>query len=134
MDKTLRLSKEKKTQLDKKTSELNKIYGVRSFKTTTESIEYTRRVAGAMSSFKGDFKNAEISQMFDFFDPKLIKYVVGGFVFRKDKKKFKYEKEFVNDFDTLMLVFTMVVKFLSQKANGEGKSQEDQKISSTRRL
>lgn len=138
-------------ELDAKREELikklSKRYKIRSFKTTTESIKYTQKMAKAISALDLDLEkmqDQDISKMFDLFDPELIKYVVGTFVNVKEHKKLKpvdYEKEFINDFENLMIVFTMAIEFLSAKANGSGKPQaqkikENQqvKINSTKRL
>lgn len=109
--------------------ECKKTYEVRDFATTTESLNYTRKMASAMSNMKVDLdamKDEDVSAIFEFFDPTLIKYVVDTFVMKKGKKKSKpvnYEKEFIGDFGMLMGVFLMAVKHLSEKATGGKKPQ-----------
>jgi len=121
---------------------LKKRYKVRGFKTTTESITFTRKMAKAISSLEGNFEEIEdldISEALDVFDPELIKYVVDNFVLVKEEGAKKahpvnYEKEFIGRFNDLMLVFMIAVERLNEKVSG-GKPEEKpaQGISSTKR-
>lgn len=139
--KQIEAQKQKNKELmDARIEELKKIYVVRSFKTTTESIKFTRKVAKAMSglgSSLDDSSEADISEFLDFFEPEIIKYVVGNFVLKRGDKKntpIDYEKEFIGDFETLSIVFAMTIQHLMQKANGVGKPKtQNQKIVSTKR-
>lgn len=139
--KELEAQKQKNKELmDARIEELKKIYVVRSFKTTTESIKFTRKIAKAMSGLGtslDDNKEEDISEFLNFFEPDIIKYVVGGFVLKRDEKKnvpIDYEKEFIGDFETLSIVFAMTIQHLMQKANGVGKSKtQNQQIVSTKR-
>ena len=114
---------------EEKIKELKKRYKVRNFKTTTESLEFTRKFAKAMSGIdlgSESVKDMELSEALDFFEPELLKYVVSNFVVVKEDGKAKainYEKEFINDFETLLMVFMMAISFLTGKSNGLGKSQ-----------
>lgn len=104
-------------------------YEVRSFRTTTESLIFTKKISLIMSSMKDvlkDMGNIEVSNAFEFFDPELIKYVVETFVMRKTASglvEVDYEKDFINDFPTIFALFLMAIKHLSIKANGGKKPQ-----------
>lgn len=125
MTKTKELTTEQKSRLD----ELKERYEVRNFETTSESIKYTQKLAKALSGLKLDMNESQdmdISEIAEFFDPELIKYVVGTFVLVRGAKKSKpvnYEKEFVGDFETVLMVFVIAIEHLSKKANGSKKPQ-----------
>lgn len=131
----------KKKEMEKAIAELKEKYAIRSFKTTTESITFTRKMAKVMATIAPEMqkkKKENISQFLDLFEPELIKYVVGTFVYKKSGKRNKpidYEKEFVGDFESLSLVFSMTIEFLMTKAHGEGKqkAQTPKKIISKKR-
>lgn len=119
----------KEKELKEKIDQLRDKYIVRSFKTTTESLIFTKKMAQALSNIKVDLtnmKDADISEIFEFFDPELIKYTVETFVEIKDGEDLSpidYESEFIGEFETIMIVFQMAIEKLMQKANGMGKPQ-----------
>lgn len=139
--KELEAQKQKNKELmDARIEELKKIYVVRSFKTTTESIKFTRKIAKSMGSLSENIeanKEADITNFLNFFEPDIIKYVVGGFVLKRAEPKnvpIDYEKEFIGDFETLSIIFAMAIQHLMLKANGVGKSKtQNQQIVSTKR-
>lgn len=141
MPKNKEIEKQKNKEImDARIEELKKIYVVRSFKTTTESIKFTRKIAKAMSGLGSsidDSSEADISEFLNFFEPEIIKYVVGGFVLKRNDKKnapIEYEKEFIGDFETLSIVFAMTIQHLMEKANSTGKPKaQNQQIVSTKR-
>lgn len=104
--------------------EAKKRYFVRGFKTTTESIIYTKKMAQAVSSINGDINEIDVSDIFSVFDAELIKYVIETFVLKGTEDDFEdmdYESEFIGEFKLLISVFMMAVQSLSEKANGKGK-------------
>ena len=118
----------KKKASDEKIKELKKKYVIRSFKTTTESFKFMKKIAKTVSSIDNldDMKDEDILALFDVFDEEVIKYVISTFVLVRGEKKnipVDYEKEFIGEFETLMTLFMMVIQHLIGKANGEGKQQ-----------
>lgn len=133
---------EKKQKAAKVLEALKRKYVVRSFKTTTESFKFIKRISKTLSSLESldSLKDEDISVLFDVFDEKTIKYVVSTFVLKRAEQKNKeldYENEFIGDFESLMSVFLMALEFLTTKANGEGKKQapkgQKKEIISTKR-
>lgn len=132
----------KEQELRQRSEALKKRFKIRSFQTTTESIEFSQKLAKAFSGLNIDFeamKDEDASKIFEIFSPSLIKYVVGSFVYTKEgnskPKLVNYEKDFIGDLDTVMMLFFMAVERLSQKASGAGKPQaqaKPQKVSAKR--
>lgn len=130
------------TLVDEKIKEIKELYEVRSFKTTTESIQFTRKIAKSMVGIgtKIDENSSEdISKILDFFEPELIEYVVSNFVLKKtdgESVEIDYESEFIGDFETLSILFGIAIEFLMSKANGTGKQNpqnSQNKITTTKR-
>lgn len=128
--------------LNKRIEEVKELYEIRSFKTTTESIQFTRKIAKAMTGLGTSLEEnseADVTKFLEFFEPELIEYVVGNFVLKRTDEKsieIDYETEFIGDFETLSILFGIAIQFLMSKANGEGKSKtqtHQNKITSTKR-
>lgn len=133
----------KKEAADKKIEELKEIYVIRNFSTTSESFKFMKKIAKTISQVENleDMQDQDILKLFDVFDEKVIKYVVDSFVLKisgEKRVKLDYEKEFIGEFETLMMVFMMAIQHLMSKVNGEGKSkaqpvEQAKKISSKKR-
>jgi hypothetical protein len=140
------LSDEDMKSQEEITKKLQEKYEVRNFKTTSESLIFTKKMAKAMSGMKLDLKeikDVDISAVFDFFDPDLVKYTVDTFIMEKTAsglKSVNYEEDFIGDFQIIMSLFLMAVQHLSGKVNGRKKPQapkvekKQKKIKSTKRL
>lgn len=118
-----------KELVDAKIKEIKKLYEVRSFKTTTESIQFTRKIAKSMVGIGttiDENSSEDISKILDFFEPELIEYVISNFVLKKtdgESVEIDYESEFIGDFETLSILFGIAIEFLMSKANGTGKQK-----------
>jgi len=132
----------KKEVQDKKLEEFKKNYTVRGFKTTSESFKFMKKISGAISALENieDLKDEDMFQMFNVFDEKIIKFVVGGYLLKKDgdkRKAIDYEKEFVGDIEGLMVAFSFCTQFLMEKMNGGGKQEaqtsQEMKVKSKKR-
>ena len=122
---------EKKAKSDKKLAELKKIYVVRSFKTTSESFKFMKRIAKVITQLPNldDMKDESVLELFNVFDDKTVKYVVETYILKRGEdgeknKKIDYESEFIGDFENLIVLFVMAIQHLIGKVNGEGKSKE----------
>lgn len=131
-----------KELVDAKIKEIKKLYEVRSFKTTTESIQFTRKIAKSMVGIGttiDENSSEDISKILDFFEPELIEYVISNFVLKKidgESVEIDYESEFIGDFETLSILFGIAIEFLMSKANGTGKQKAQNpqnKITTTKR-
>ena len=131
-----------KELVDAKIKEIKELYEVRSFKTTTESIQFTRKIAKSMVGIGttiDENSSEDISKILDFFEPELIEYVISNFVLKKidgESVEIDYELEFIGDFETLSILFGIAIEFLMSKANGTGKQKvqnQQNKISTTKR-
>lgn len=133
---------ENKELINERMEEIKKIYEVRSFRTTTESIQFTRKIAKAMTGLGtslDDNSEADVTKFLDFFEPELIEYVVANFVLKRtdaESVDIDYESEFIGDFETLSILFGIAIEFLMSKANGTGKQKAQipqNKIKTTKR-
>ena len=131
-----------KELVDAKIKEIKELYEVRSFKTTTESIQFTRKIAKSMVGIGttiDENSSEDISKILDFFEPELIEYVISNFVLKKtdgESVEIDYESEFIGDFETLSILFGIAIEFLMSKANGTGKQKvqnPQNKITTTKR-
>lgn len=131
-----------KELVDVKIKEIKELYEVRSFKTTTESIQFTRKIAKSMVGIGttiDENSSEDISKILDFFEPELIEYVISNFVLKKtdgESVEIDYESEFIGDFETLSILFGIAIEFLMSKANGTGKQKvqnPQNKITTTKR-
>lgn len=118
-----------KELVDAKIKEIKELYEVRSFKTTTESIQFTRKIAKSMVGIGttiDENSSEDISKILDFFEPELIEYVISNFVLKRtdeESVEIDYESEFIGDFETLSILFGIAIEFLMSKANGTGKQK-----------
>lgn len=100
-----------KELIDAKIKEIKEIYEVRSFKTTTESIQFTRKIAKSMVGIGttiDENSSEDISKLLDFFEPELIEYVISNFVLKRtdgESVEIDYESEFIGDFETLSILW-----------------------------
>ncbi len=131
-----------KKETNKKSEELLKKYVIRNFKTTSESFKFMKKIAKTISSIDNleEFKDENISKLFDVFDEKVVKYVISTFVLVRNEKKntpVDYEKDFINDFESLMTLFMLVIQHLVGKSNGKKKQVAPQQkpltLNSTKR-
>lgn len=131
-----------KELVDAKIKEIKELYEVRSFKTTTESIQFTRKIAKSMVGIGttiDENSSEDISKILDFFEPELIEYVISNFVLKRtdeESVEIDYESEFIGDFETLSILFGIAIEFLMSKANGTGKQKvqnHQNKITTTKR-
>jgi len=132
----------KKKATDEKVEALLRKYVIRSFKTTSESFKFMKKIAKTISSIDNleEMKDEDILSLFEVFDEKVIKFVISTFVLVRNEKKnipVDYEKEFIGDFETLMTLFMMTIQHLVGKSNGAKKQQalpkEGLKLNSTKR-
>jgi len=135
---------EKKKANDKRIAELLEKYVIRNFKTTSESFKFMKKIAKVISEVPNleEIKDEDIIKLFDVFDEKTIKYVISTFVLVRatdDEKKnipVNYEKEFIGEFESLIVLFMLTVEKLVGKSNGEKKPpapKEGQKIQTKKR-
>lgn len=135
-----KLAIEKKAEADIKLKKLKKKYVVRSFRTTSEAFKFMKKISKVISAIPDleEMADKDILELFNVFDEETIKYVISTFVLKRTEKEsetFDYEKEFKEDFDTLLMLFMMAIQYLMEKVNGGGKSKKpaQKKINSQKR-
>ncbi len=105
----------KQEEIENIISSIKDIYRVKPFSTTTEAINFLKKVMPLFSSIGEDFeslKDQDISKIFDIFPAETIEYIISNFVEVKTEKGYKkinYEEEFKGDFQTLLSVFVMAI-------------------------
>ena len=139
----MQIDQEKQKQLEELISTIKGRYQVRSFATTSEAINFLKKVMPLFSSIGDEFeslKDEDISKLFDIFPAETIEYLVSTFVEVKTAKGFKavdFETEFKGDFQTLLAVFVMALTELVkevQTPTGKPQAQtKKKKIKSQRR-
>jgi len=126
---------QKKALAEQKAQELLKVYKIKGFTTTTESIQFMRKFSTFSNLQKELDKNKEldISKLFDILDPVLVKDLIENYVERHDQKKLEYEKEFVGEFETVFMLFMLTFQQLMEQSTGQSEGKPQEGLSSTKR-